>query len=130
MTNRTEAYLDMSPEQFKAFVALPIDGPLLMLNLLKFKERVEEAEMSGAKMYKEYMKAANPFFIKSKAIIRFLGKPNFTLIGPSEEELWDKILIVEYAKKEDFLNMVTTKGYPADIRQKALVDSRLIFCEP
>jgi len=50
------------------------------------------------------------------------------LIGPQELE-WDKILIVEYAKKSDFINMITTEGYPAEMRKSAIEDSRLIFCE-
>jgi len=125
-----EKHLDMTREQFKAFAALPIDGPLLMLNLLKFKDKVEETGETGEIAYKKYMKAVNPFFIKSKAKVRCLGKPSFTLIGPMDEELWDKILIVEYEKKEDFVNMITTEGYPAGIRKQALVDSRLVFCKP
>ena len=55
-------YLDLTKEQFKAFMAMPIDVPLQMLNLLKFKEKVEDADISGAERYKEYMKATVPFF--------------------------------------------------------------------
>ena len=76
------------------------------------------------------MKAVTPFFQKSNAKILFYGEPKFTLIGPSDELEWDKVLIVEYAKKEDFINMITTKGYPAHLRSKAMADSRLIYCAP
>jgi len=66
-----EKYLDLTKEQFKAFAALPIDAPLQMLNLLKFKEKVDDADISGLERYKEYMKATVPFFAASKAKVNF-----------------------------------------------------------
>lgn len=122
-----ETYLDATPDQFKAFMELPIDQPLKMLNLLKFKDQVEGTDKSGAEVYKEYMIAANPFFEKTNAKIVFMGNPQFTLIGPAALR-WDKVLIVEYATRQDFVSMVTDKDYPAPIRKRALEDSRLIFC--
>ncbi len=122
-----EKYLDLTKDQFKAFMALPIDVPLQMLNLLKFRDKVENTEISGAERYKEYMKATVPFFVKSKAKVNFYGDAKFNLIGPSELE-WDKVLIVEYASKNDFINMITTEGYPSEMRKSAIENSRLIFC--
>ncbi len=124
-----EKYLNTTREQFKAFAQLPIDTPLQMLNLLKFKATVTETGRSGKEQYKTYMKAASPFFQQSKGKIIFYGNPKFTLIGPAELE-WDKVLIVEYATKADFINMITNPDYPSELRSLALTDSRLIFCEP
>jgi len=121
-------YLDLTKEQYKVFMAIPIDVPLQMLNLLKFKEKVEGTDISGVERYKEYMKATVPFFEKSNAKITFFGNAKFTLIGPQELE-WDKVLIVEYAHKNDFIKMISTEGYPSEMRKSAVEDSRLIFCE-
>jgi len=123
-------HLDLNKEQFLDFIKLPIDTPLQMLNLLKFKSHVEETGVTGAEQYQTYMKATIPFFQKSNAKVLFYGSPKFTLIGPQGDLEWDKILIVEYPKKEDFINMITSEGYPSEIRKIALEDSRLIFCEP
>ncbi len=123
-----DKFLDLTKEQFKAFMAIPIDEPLQMLNLLKFKDKVADADISGAERYKEYMKATGPFFEKSKAKVNFYGDAKFNLIGPQELE-WDKVLIVEYAHKNDFIEMITTEGYPSEMRKSAIEDSRLIFCE-
>lgn len=123
-----QTYLDLTKEQFKDFIALPNDLPLQMLNLLKFKAQVEETGLTGKEQYKVYMKAAFPFFEKSNAKIIFNGNPKFTLIGPVDQLEWDKILIIEYATKKDFITMITSEGYPAHLRTKALADSRLIFC--
>ncbi len=122
-------HLDITHEQVKAFQAYPIDQAIQMLNLLKFKKQVDDTSQTGEERYKEYMKAAYPFFEKSNARILFYGNAVMTLIGPDGEKEWDKVLIVEYASKTDFFAMITTEGYPSGLRKSALLDSRLILCE-
>ena len=117
------------PEQIQAFIQLPVDKPLHMLNYLKFKEKVAENGLSGKEQYDEYIKAAMPFLAKAEAKMLYSGSPKFTIIGPAEDPKWDKILIVEYPTKQHFFQMVTDKAYPAHLRKMALEDSRLFFCE-
>jgi len=119
----------MNSEQFKAFSELPRDTPVVMLNLLKFKDGVSETGMSGAECYKEYMRQAAPFFTKANAEILFLGKARTMLIGPIDTDLWDKVLLIKYNSITDFLEMIQADGYPSHIRAQALEDSRLIHCE-
>jgi len=123
-----DAHLEINPEQFKAFVQLPMDTPVVMLNLLRFKDAVPETGLSGAESYKEYMKAATPFFAKAGAEVLYMGKPKTMLIGPEDENLWDKILLVKYNTIANFLGMVKAEGYPSHLRAQALEDSRLIHC--
>ncbi|WP_103068608.1 DUF1330 domain-containing protein [Aquimarina sediminis] len=124
----SETFIETTPKQFKEFTSLPVEGPFQMFNLLKFKDRVEKTKISGAQAYAEYMHAVQPFFQTSKAKIIYHGKPMFNIIGPKEKREWDKILIVEYASKEDFLKMIAAEGYPSEMRNRALIDSRLIVC--
>ena len=123
-----ETYINGSKERFKEFMALPVDKPLKMLNLLKFKDKVEGTNLTGKEQYKIYMKAAAPFIEKTGAKVLFYGDAKFTFIGPEGLE-WDKVVIVEYEKKEDFIGMVMQKEYPGHLRTAALADSRLILCE-
>lgn len=123
-----EKYLDGTKAQFMEFMQLATDKPLQMLNLLKFKKQVEGTNLTGEQQYDAYMKAALPFIKKTNAKVLYYGKANYALIGPQGELEWDKIIIVEYATKQDFVNMVTQKGYPSEMRIAALEDSRLIFC--
>ncbi|WP_276472967.1 hypothetical protein [Maribacter huludaoensis] len=125
---KTTYHKTINKEQLKALSLLPADKPVVMMNLLKFKDTVAETGLSGTESYKGYMKAAMPFFIKANAEILYLGKPQRTLIGPESEALWDKILLVKYKTPVDFLEMITAKGYPTHLRDKALLDSRLIQC--
>ncbi|MDD7915861.1 hypothetical protein [Polaribacter ponticola] len=103
--------------------------PVFMLNYLNYKERVSSTGKTGKETYKEYMKAAFPFFQKIEAEIIFKGKPMATIIGPTEEKLWDELLILKYANKNEFFKLMQFKEYPRELRASALSDSRLICCK-
>lgn len=122
------SFLEINKEQFKVFMKLPMDMPVVMLNLLKFKDKVPETGLSGAESYKEYMKQAMPFFAKAGAEVLFFGKPQTMLIGPEDEGLWDKVLLVKYNTISGFIGMVKAEGYPTHLRMQSLNDSRLIHC--
>ncbi len=121
-------YVGITSKQFQDFAALPIEGAFQMINLLRFKDKVEETGTTGAEAYAQYMNAIIPFFQNTKAKVIYQGKPLFGLIGPEDTVEWDKILIVQYESKQEFLSMITQEGYPAEMRSRALADSRLILC--
>ena len=122
-------YLDLNKETYLELMNFDMDEKFQMLNLLKFVKKVDGTDLNGLAQYQEYMKVVLPFFIEAKAKVLYDGKPYFTLIGPSDELEWDRVLIVEYATKGSFINMVSSPGYPGDLRRKALADSRLILCK-
>lgn len=124
-----EKYLQLERTQFQAFTELPIDSPLYMYNLLKYKEKVEGSDLTGENAYRDYMRAATPFFQQAQATVLFFGSPEFVLIGEEQDAYWDDILLVKYDSKNDFLGMITAEGYPAELRELALEDSRLIYCK-
>lgn len=124
-----QLYVEINKAQFDAFKKLALNTPVVMLNLLKFKDEVPETGLSGEVAYKEYMRQATPFFEKADAEVLFLGKPQTMLIGPSNEALWDKVLLIKYKTIAGFLTMVQAEGYPAHLRARALEDSRLIHCQ-
>tara|TARA_B100000795_G_C22781322_1_gene432430 strand:+ start:1349 stop:1714 length:366 start_codon:yes stop_codon:yes gene_type:complete len=106
----------------------PEDRPIFMLNYLNYKEIVIKTGKTGKETYVDYLNAAVPFFESIDAEIIFKGKPLGTIIGPSDEPLWDEVLIVKYANKNEFFKLMAMKEYPRDLRAMALSDSRLIFC--
>ena len=124
-----QSYIEVNAEQFKAFMQLPMDTPVVMLNFMKFKDKVPETGLSGAESYNRYMEAATPFFAKASAEVIYMGVPKTMLIGPEDENLWDKMLLVKYNSIADFLGMVQAEGYPSHLRALALEDSRLIHCQ-
>jgi uncharacterized protein (DUF1330 family) len=113
-----DTYLSPNPEQLKALMEMPVEGPIVMLNLLKFRPD------GGAEDYAEYGRLAAPFLEKSGATIRYLGDVAATMIGGEE---WDEVILVEYPSKQAFLEMTGHPDYPVDARGDSLVDSRL-YC--
>jgi hypothetical protein len=99
------------------------------MNYLNYKTIVSSTQKTGKVTYNDYMKAAFPFFQKIDVDIVFKGKPMATIIGSSKEKLWNEVLIVKYANKNEFLKLMSFKEYPRALRASALSDSRLIFCK-
>lgn len=113
-----DTYINPSPEQMQQLLATEIEGPLVMVNLLRF------APEGGAEAYRAYGAAATPFLQKSGATVRFFGAGVATVIGGEE---WDEVILVEYPSKQAFLDMTSDPDYPSDLRRGALADSRL-YC--
>ncbi len=113
-----ETYINPSPEQIEALAQLELDGPIFMLNLLRFKPD------GGEQQYREYGAAAMPFLQKAGASIRYIGNGVTTVIGGED---WDEIVIVEYPTRQAFLEMIGNPDYPMEVRDGSLLDSRL-YC--
>lgn len=122
-------YLDLTKQQYLELMDFDIEEKFQMLNLLKFVDKVDGTDLTGKQQYQKYMKEVLPFFEKSKAKVVYDGKPYFTLIGPNDGLEWDKVLIIEYATKASFINMISSPGYPGELRKMALADSRLVLCK-
>tara|TARA_R110002126_G_scaffold72364_1_gene180868 strand:+ start:25015 stop:25395 length:381 start_codon:yes stop_codon:yes gene_type:complete len=120
---------EINKEALKLLSTFDENAPVFMMNYLNYKVKVTSTGKTGEETYKDYMKAAFPFFQKIDADIIFKGKPQVIIIGPSEEKLWDEVLIVKYANKNDFFKLIQFKDYPRELRASALLDSRLIFCK-
>ena len=90
-----------TPEQLQKFLALP-DRPVVMVNLLKFKEG------SGAEDYGKYGQAMQKILADIGAEIIFSGQCQTTLIGGAE---WDVVALVRYPNARALLNMAQSQVY-------------------
>ncbi len=117
----TETYINPSQDQLAALRALDVEGPVVMVNLLRF------APDGGAGEYASYGRQAMPFLQAAGATVRYLGVGVATAIGAEE---WDEVVLVEYPSVQAFFEMVTADDYPSAVRSGALVDSRLYATQP
>ena len=108
--------LNTTPEQFAALAARPADAPLVMVNLLKFKQN------GGLQSYLRYGQEVAPHLERVGATIRYGGTAPAVIIGDGAKPWWDAILIVEYPSPAAFVDMVTTEEYAKvhDYRAAAL----------
>jgi uncharacterized protein (DUF1330 family) len=120
-----------SEQQVSDVVSSSDDGPVLMLNLLRFKEMADGIDegVTGAEAYARYSAATEPFLAAVGGQLRVVLLPQQTVIGPPESE-WDLILLVEYPSRAKFMEMASNPEYLKihAHREAALADSRLIAC--
>ena len=95
----------MSPtaEQMQAFLALP-DGPIVMVNLLKFKPD------GGREEYGQYGMKIQPILKKIGAKLLFSGDAKVCLLGNGD---WDAVALVEYPDKTALTKMAQSAEYQA-----------------
>jgi uncharacterized protein (DUF1330 family) len=96
---------ETTPEQITALMSRPTDAPVVMVNLLKFKE------FGGLERYLRYGEEVAPHLERVGATVRYGGAAPAIIIGDGERPWWDAILIVEYPTPAAFIDMVTTEGY-------------------
>jgi uncharacterized protein (DUF1330 family) len=123
-------YVDPEREQFEAFKALPRDVPVMMLNLVLFRDQAVYPDgriATGAEAYAAYGRESAPVFERVGGKIVWRGKPEVMLIGPKDKR-WDLIFVARYPTAGAFLEMVTDPVYREAVkhRQAGVLDSRLI----
>ncbi|MCY1288359.1 hypothetical protein D9M68_286210 [compost metagenome] len=130
--------IDPTREQLKTFAEqMPDDTPILMLNLLRFREQAAypdgsgHAPCSGRVAYARYSLVA---LAKVQALggeVQALAHAHATLIAPPGET-WDELLLVRYPSRAAFLGMLADPEYRAATvhRTAALADARLIGTTP
>ena len=92
-------------EQFIALTNAPDEGPVVMLNLLKFKPR------EGVSEYNKYGGAAVQMVEARGGKVLWMGKVDQTLIGDLDADAWDAIALVEYPNRQAFIDMVSQPDY-------------------
>ncbi|HJL18745.1 MAG TPA: DUF1330 domain-containing protein [Sandaracinaceae bacterium LLY-WYZ-13_1] len=132
--------LHPTKEQFRAFAAAGRDGPVVMLNLLRFREVADYRDaptlagvgpVSGAEAYARYAKAMAPLLAEAGAELVFRGPALPVLVGGADEA-WDEVLLVRYPSADAFAKMTSSDAYLAVTghRTAALADARLIPVAP
>jgi uncharacterized protein (DUF1330 family) len=96
--------LEPTPEQFEALSARPAHEPVVMVNLLKFRD-------GGRESYLRYVREAGPHLQRVGGMVRYAGTDPAQTIGQDETPWWDAILVVEYPSPAAFLDMVTNEEY-------------------
>lgn len=118
--------VDPTSAQVSALAASSHEGPVQMINLLRFRPD------GGREGYARYMEAVTPHLEAVGAHVVALGAARVVVIGDTERPWWDAILTVEYPSVAAFLQMVTSEHYQAitHLRTDALERAELIATAP
>jgi len=115
--------------QFIELMEAPDEGPVVMLNLLKFKKQAEGSDGSGASEYNKYGDAAVQMVEARGGKVLWMGRADQILIGDPTED-WDSVALVQYPSRKDFVEMVSSPDYEKahEHRESGLERTLLIAC--
>jgi uncharacterized protein (DUF1330 family) len=127
-------YIDPTKDSFAAFRAVPRQGPIHMLNLVRLRDVAvypDGLNVSGADAYAAYGRESGPVFSRLGGRIIWRGQFEHMLIGPAKEH-WHHCFIAEYPGVDVFVAMLRDPVYRQAVkhRQAAVEDSRLIRLGP
>lgn len=131
-----KTYLEPTHESGREFFSRGIAGPVVMLNLLRFRAIADysatpalapQTPISGEAAYRRYIQHTLLYLEKSGGELLFFGKGGQFLIGPAEER-WDAAMLVRHASPNAFMAFASNPEYLSGIghRLAALKDSRLL----
>jgi uncharacterized protein (DUF1330 family) len=135
MTNKS---IDPSADQVRALRDDGPEGPVVMLNLLKFRETADygpdssEPAMSGIAAYRHYQRAfTQTVGDVSQAEVLYDGPVNQVFIGVAgtAETDWDKVLLVRYPSRAHFLAMMAAPGYRDALKHRYAGLARTILLQ-
>lgn len=97
------------PAQMEALLAKGPDGPVFMVNLLKFKDKAEyedgrATDLSGREAYQIYGRAVADILPKFGGRVVFAADVTFLSLGRAEE-LWDEVAIAAYPERGAMVRM-------------------------
>jgi len=105
------------PKQIEAMRAPGPQGPIVMVNLLKFREKAQypdgrDAHLSGREAYMRYAVEVTKLLVKFGGRAIFAGDVTHLALG-RVEELWDEIALAEYPNRGALLAMSSSPEWRA-----------------
>jgi uncharacterized protein (DUF1330 family) len=111
--------VDPRGEDLKRYMKQDPGGPVVMLNLLKYRA-------GGEQSYRAYSAALKDYLPKIGAEVLYVGDCSTVLVAPAGWD-WDAVLIVRYPSRQAFSAMVSDPAYQAvtHLRTEALTEAVL-----
>jgi uncharacterized protein (DUF1330 family) len=90
---------------------LPDQGPVVMVNLVRFRERSLDGDGSGWDAYQRYSAAVMPLIKTREGTVLWAGRAEAVALGVLEGNRWDYVVLVRYPSRAAFLDMITSEDY-------------------
>lgn len=93
--------------------SLPDNGPVVMVNLVRFREQSLDGNGSGWDAYSRYSKGDMPLLKKVGGTIIWAGTVEGVSVGDLGDGRWDWVVLAHYPSRAAFLEMMTSPEYAA-----------------
>ena len=95
----------------EALRALPDDAPVVMLNLMRFRERSLDGNGSGWDAYLRYSRLTIKLIKAQGGTIIWAGDAEAVALGVPDKHRWDYVALVRYPSRAAFLAMMCSPEY-------------------
>jgi uncharacterized protein (DUF1330 family) len=95
----------------KGLKELEHQGPIVMVNLMRFRERSLDGDGSGWDAYLRYSALTVPMIKARGGTLLWTGNAQAIALGPQEGNVWDYLALVYYPSVAAFIDMMTSPDY-------------------
>jgi len=91
--------------------ALDQQQPVVMLNLMRFRDRSLDGDGSGWDAYLRYSALTVPMIKARGGTLLWTGEAKMIALGAEADQSWDYIALVSYPSVAAFIDMMTSADY-------------------
>lgn len=103
-------------------------GPVVMLNLMRFRAQASDGSGSGWDAYLRYSGLTMPLIKARGGTIIWAGTCEGVALGDANGPRWDYAALVTYPSRAAFLDMMTAPEYAvANVHREAACEEHLIL---
>ena len=109
------------PKEINAelIASLPDNGPVVMVNLLRLRDRAA---------YKRYSELAMPLIKARGGTVLWAGNGEAVAFGDVQADRWDYVVLVRYPSRAAFLDMLRSPEYAAaNVQREQAVGRHVIL---
>ena len=118
----------MHPFELEALKNHPEEGPVYMVNLVKYREKSLDGNGSGRDAYNRYAAVVSPLLGTLGAVVIWVGSVDHLALHEGGDVDWDVVQLVYYPSRDTFIEMVTSEEYLAANEHRANgTEKHLIF---
>ena len=93
--------------------SLPDEGAVVMVNLVRFRERSRDGNGTGWDAYSRYSRGDMPLLKKVGGTVLWAGHVEGVALGALAGGQWDWVVLAHYPSRAAFLEMMTSPEYAA-----------------
>lgn len=119
-------------QQIETLLSLPDNGPVCMVNLLKFREKAQyedgrDCDLSGVEAYGLYAAQMRKFVEDQGGRFIYSATVDTLMIGKGDGD-WDAVAIVEYPSRQAFVEIaMSPKVVEIGVHRAAGLDGQLLI---
>ncbi len=105
--------MEPAATQLAALAASDRTGPVVMLNLVRYREHSTDGNGSGLDAYLRYSRGFVPLLKRCGGTILWAGDVTGVAIGDDSADDWDYAVLVHYPDRQAFVDVMTSADYAA-----------------